>query len=146
MKIYVIKAFSGVFQHCWEKIICSFFPARHTRNLPARKIKLVGFPASCKVSSKHAEKRQFSTSYVEMGVAKDLKSTLQWGGGGVPPYFSEFPHQAGLEMLENVINSKKNPKAVTNFPASSSEHLLFCQPARFLWGTDKARNRFVGCP
>ena len=35
MKINVIKAFSGVFQCCWEKIICSFFPARHTRNFPA---------------------------------------------------------------------------------------------------------------
>ena len=35
MKINVIKAFSGVFQCCWESIICSFFPARHTRNFPA---------------------------------------------------------------------------------------------------------------
>ena len=37
MKINVIKAFSGVFQCCWENIICSFFPARHTRaTQPAR--------------------------------------------------------------------------------------------------------------
>ena len=35
MKINVIKAFSGVFQCCWENIICSFFPARHTRNFAA---------------------------------------------------------------------------------------------------------------
>ena len=35
MKINVIKAFSGVFQCCLENIICSFFPARHTRNFPA---------------------------------------------------------------------------------------------------------------
>ena len=35
MKINVIKAFSGVFQCCWENIICSFFPARHTRNFLA---------------------------------------------------------------------------------------------------------------
>ena len=35
MKINVIKAFSGVFQCCWENIICSFFPERHTRNFPA---------------------------------------------------------------------------------------------------------------
>ena len=35
MKINVIKAFSGAFQCCWEIIICSFFPARHTRNFPA---------------------------------------------------------------------------------------------------------------
>ena len=82
MKIYVIKAFSGVFQYCWEKRICSFFPARHTRNFPTRKIKLVGFPASCKVSSQQAEERRFSTSYLKMGVAKGLQSTLPWGGGG----------------------------------------------------------------
>ena len=35
MKINVIKAFSGVFQCCWENIIFSLFPARHTRNFPA---------------------------------------------------------------------------------------------------------------
>ena len=35
MKINVIKAFLGVLQCCWENIICSFFPARHTRNFPA---------------------------------------------------------------------------------------------------------------
>ena len=35
MKINVFKAFSGVFQCSWENIICSFFPARHTRNFPA---------------------------------------------------------------------------------------------------------------
>ena len=58
MKIYVIKAFSGVFQYCWEQIICSLFPARHTRNFPARKIKFVWFP---KVSGQQAKKRQFST-------------------------------------------------------------------------------------
>ena len=46
MKINVIKAFLGVFQCCWENIICSFFPARPTRNFPASQIKLVGFPAS----------------------------------------------------------------------------------------------------
>ena len=45
MKIYVIKAFSVVFQYCWKKIICSFFPARHTTNFPARKIKFVWFPS-----------------------------------------------------------------------------------------------------
>ena len=46
MKINVIKAFSGVFQCCWENIICSLFPERHTRNFPASLIRLVGFPAS----------------------------------------------------------------------------------------------------
>ena len=120
MKIYVIKAFSGAFQYCWVKIICSFFPARHTRNFPAKKIKLVSFPASCKVSSQQAKERQFSTSYVKMGVAKGLKSTLQCGGGGGErgeegiTLLTKFHHQAMLEMPENTINSKTNSSAVTN--------------------------------
>ena len=48
MEIYVIKAFSGVFQYCCEKIICSFFPARHTRKFPSQedKICLVSQPAA----------------------------------------------------------------------------------------------------
>ena len=47
------------------------------------------------------------------------------GGGGFHLTFSMFPHEARLEMLENIINSYTEPSAVTNFPASSSEHLLF---------------------
>ena len=31
MKINVVKAFSGVFQCCWENIICSFFPGRNKK-------------------------------------------------------------------------------------------------------------------
>ena len=45
-----------------------------------------------------------------------------------------------------VSNSQPKPLTIRNFPASSLEHLIFCQPARFPWGTDKVRNRFVGCP
>ena len=66
-----------------KKISVPFFPSNfHRRNFPARKIKLVGFPASCKVSSQQAEERQFCTSYVENGRGKGVKFNLQWGGGG----------------------------------------------------------------
>ena len=124
----IFRCFSSILL---GKIICSFFSARHTRNFPARKIKFVWFP------SQQAEKRQFSTLYVKMGGG---------GGGGKQLTFQSFPTKPRLQMLENIINTKTNPPAVTNFPASSSEHPLFCQPGRFLWGTDKVRNRFVGCP
>ena len=97
MKINV-KAFSGVFQCCWESIICSFFPARHKK-----------FPSQLDKSS-------------------------------------ESLQPARVKMLEKVSNSQPKPLSIINFPASVSEHLYFCQPARFLWGTDKVRNRFVGCP
>ena len=59
---------------------------------------------------------------------------------------SEFLQPARVEMLEKVSNSQPKPLSITNFAASSSGHVYFCQPARFLWGTDKVRNRFVGCP
>ena len=36
-----------------------------------------------------------------------------------------------------VSNSQPKPLTIRNFPARSLEHLIFCQPARFLWGTDK---------
>ena len=44
MKINVIKAFSGVFQCCWENIICSFFPARH-KKFPSQLDKIGWFPS-----------------------------------------------------------------------------------------------------
>ena len=93
MKIYVIKAFSDVFQYCWEKNYLFLFPSKTHKKFPARKIKSVGFQASCKVSSQQAEERQFSTSYVKMGVAKRLEIHPSVGGAGSwgkPPSFSGF--------------------------------------------------------
>ena len=76
-------------------------------------------------------------------------SLLSGGGKG---YF--FSVVLGLQSFSassawnarKVSNSQPKPLTIRNFPASSLEHLIFCQPARFLWGTDKVRNRFVGCP
>ena len=67
MKIYVIKAFSaGVFQYCWEKIICSFFSARHTRNFPAgRSNWLVSQQAA-----KWAASKQKNDNFLHHGVSK----------------------------------------------------------------------------
>ena len=135
----LLKHFQVFFNIVGKKIICSFFPARHTRNFPARKIKLVGFPASCKMSNQQAEERQFSTSTSKWAWQKASNRPFSGEGRTVHLTFLSFPTKL-------CINSKTKPSAVTNFPASSSEILLFCQPARFLWGTDKVRNRFVGCP
>ena len=44
MKINVIKAFSDIFQCCWENIICSFFPARH-KKFPSQLDKIGWFPS-----------------------------------------------------------------------------------------------------
>ena len=64
MKIYVIKA---DFSILLGKNYLFLFSQHNTQEMskPGRKIKLVGFPASCKVSSQQAEKRrQFSTVVV----------------------------------------------------------------------------------
>ena len=116
MKIYVNKAFSGVFQYCWEKIICSFFPARNVR---ARKIKLVGFPANCKLSSQQAEQKNHNFLHRTSKWAWQKASNLHFSGGGrgggakggIHLTFSTFTHQARLEMLENIIYSKTDPSA-----------------------------------
>ena len=76
-------------------------------------------------------------------------SLLSGGGKG---YF--FSVVLGLQSFSassawnarKVNNSQPKPLTIRNFPAILMEHLIFCQPARFLWGTDKVRNRFVGCP
>ena len=75
-------------------------------------------------------------------------STFSGGGGHQVPGGIEFtyPRQNMLPMLQNIITSKTSPSTAKNWPASSSKHLQLCQPPRFLWGTDKARNRFVECP
>ena len=59
---------------------------------------------------------------------------------------SEFLRPGRVKMLEKVSNSQPKSLSIINFQASSSEHLYFSKPARFLWGTDKVRNRFVGSP
>ena len=75
---------AGVIQYCWEKIICSFFPARHTRNFPVSEIKLVGFPASCKVRNQHAKTLTISYIVSQNGRSKrpSIYQGLDGGGGG----------------------------------------------------------------
>ena len=58
---------------------------------------MVGFPASCKVTSQQAEKLQFHTSYVQMGVVKGLKSKSK----GVFHFtFQSFPTRLGLKCYK----------------------------------------------
>ena len=171
MKINVIKAFSGVFQCCWENIICSFFPARH-KKFPSQLDKIGWFPSqlikgiprtfksldpklpdkSDKTGTKQVFFRKHNHSD-QPSYARDYSLGEERGSFFFfffffvsRPQSSEFLQPAWVEMLEKVSNSQEKPLSIINFPASSSKHLPFCQPARFLWGTDNVRNRFVGCP
>ena len=90
----------------------------------------------------------FSANAISLASRQMFVTTL---GGGKGYFFSVV---LGLQSFSaspawnarKVSNSQPKPLTIRNFPASSLEHLIFCQPARFLWGTDKVRNRFVGCP
>ena len=64
MKINVIKAFSGVFQCCWENI-CSFFPAKH-KNFSSQLDKIGWFPTQLiKFISQPGIPRAFKTPRCE---------------------------------------------------------------------------------
>ena len=90
----------------------------------------------------------FTANAISLASRQMFVTTL---GGGKGYFFSVV---LGLQSFSaspawnarKVSNSQPKPLTIRNFPASSLEHLIFCQPARFLWGTDKVRNRFVGCP
>ena len=124
------------------------FSSKTHKKFPGQEDNIGWFP------SQQAEERQSSTSYFKMAWQKASNSNSpfsEWGGGGGGLDENHLPlknihHKAMPGMLGNVINTKTNHSPVTNFPASSSEQLLFCQPAIFLWATDKVRNSFVGCP
>ena len=104
-------------------------------------------------SDKTGTKQVFSASAITL-TSRRMPVTTLWEREGFFFFFfflsrlqsSEFLQPARVEMLEKVSNSQEKPLSIINFPASSSKHLHFCQPARFLWGTDNVRNRFVGCP
>ena len=106
-------------------------------------------------SDKTGTKQVFSASAITLTSRRRFVTTL-WEREGFlfifififysRPESSEFLQQARVEMLEKVSNSQAKPISIVHFPASSSKHLYFCQPARFLWGTDKVRSRFLGCP
>ena len=54
--ICYIKAFSGVFQYCWEKLSVPFCQ-QDIQNIPSQEDKIGWFP------SQQAEQRQFYTTY-----------------------------------------------------------------------------------
>ena len=164
MKINVIKAFSGVFQCCWEKIICSFFPARHTRNFPASWIKLVGFPASCsnllpsqefrslsnsssKTTEQKRQNRDKTGFYPKRNHSDQPSYVCDYSVGEGRGYFfifiiiffsrpqsSEFLQPARVEMLEKVSNSQAKPLSITKFPSQLIETPVFLPASKIPLG------------
>ena len=127
------------------------FPSKTHKKFPSQENKIGWFPSQLQIEQPASRKATIFYIVRQNGHGKrpQIYPSVGGGGGGgggreIHLTFSNFHNQARLSMLENVINSKTS--AAINFPASSAQHLLFCQPARYLWGTDKVSNRFVGYP
>ena len=148
----LLRHFQVFFNIAGKKNYLFLFPSKTHKKFLSQEDKIGWFPSQ--LQFEQAASRKTTIFYIVhqngRGRRPPIYPSVGGGeGGGIPPYIIKvFPttKQARLEMLKNIINSKTEPSAVTHFPASSSELLLFYQPARFLWGTDKERNRFVGCP
>ena len=95
------------------------FPSKTHKKFPSQEDKIGSFPSQ--LQSEQPANRRTTIFYIvpQNGRGKRLQ---------IDP--------SVLEMLGNIVNTKTNPSAVTNLTARSSERPLFCQPARFLWGTD----------
>ena len=138
----LLRHFQVFFNIAGKKNYLFLFASKTQKKFPSQEDKIGWFP-----SQLQSEQPASRTTTILYNVRQHGRGqSLQWGRGSKLLFkLSNFPHQATLEMLENIIDSKTNPSALTKLPVSSSEHLLFRQPARFLWGTDKVRNRFVVC-
>ena len=145
------------------------FPSKTHKKFPSQLHKIGWFPSQefralsnpliqndLTKAKKPGQNRFFCASAITL-TSRRMPVTTLWEREGVLFFFlfflfftrpqsSEFLQPVRIEVLEKVSNSQEKPLSIINFPASSWKHLHFCQPARFLWGTDNARNRFVGCP
>ena len=104
------------------------FPSKTHKKFPSQEDKIGWFPSQLK--SEQAPSRRTT---IDPSV----------GGGGLNLVFLTklcFQCYKTSSLLRRVLQQQKICSA------TSSKHLQLCQPARFLWGTDKVRNRFVECP
>ena len=125
------------------------FPSKTQKKFPSQEDKIGWFPNQLQIEQPASRKTTLFYIVRQNGRGKRPQIYPSVRGGEEGEFhltFSKFPHQARLEMLENIINSKTDPSAVTNFPASSSEHLHFASQQDSSGGTDKVGNRFVECP
>ena len=117
MKINVIKAFSGVFQCCWENNICSFFPARH-KKFPSQLDKIGWFPSQefralsnpsiqndRTKAIKPGQNRFFSASAIALTSRRMFVTTL-WEREGVLFFFFFFSVVLSLQSFYSQLGLK----------------------------------------
>lgn len=98
-----------LFNIAGKKIICSFFPARQTRNFPASEIKLVGFPASCKVRNQHAKTLTISYIVSQNGRSKrpPIKASMGGRGGGGRYYSTGYSYLVEHGLINLVERTRR---------------------------------------
>ena len=160
MKINVIKAFSGVFQCCWENIICPFFPARH-KKFPSQLDKIGWFPSQefralsnpsiqndRTKAIKPGQNRFFSASAITLTSRRMFVTTL-WEREGVLFFFF---FQSSSVFRVSTASSGWNARKSQWFPGKTSINNKISQPAhrntciftsqqdssgeQIMWGTD----------
>ena len=84
MKICVIKAFSGVFQYCWEKNYLFLFPSKSHKKFPSQEDKIGWFPSQ--LQSEQPASRRTTLFYIVRqnwrSQRPQLHPSVGGGGGG----------------------------------------------------------------
>ena len=84
MKIYVIKAFSGVFQYCWEKKYLFLFPSKTHKKFCSQEDKIGWFPSQ--LQSAQSASRKTTIFYIVgkngRGKRPQIYPSVGGGGGG----------------------------------------------------------------
>ena len=132
MKINVIKAFSGVFQCCWENIICSFlthkkFPSQLDKIgwFPSQLIKFIsqpGIPCAFKSLDPNRPNKSDKTGTKQVFFSKrnhsdQLSYVCDYSLGEGMGSFLFFFSRPRVETLEKVSNSQARPLSITKFPS-----------------------------
>ena len=109
--------YSGIFR-CFSILLGKnylfLFPSKTHMKFPSQEDKIGWFPSQLQ-SEQPASRRTRTIFYI----------VRQNGRGKRPPIDPSVGGRGGGEGINNAISE------ATNFPASSSQHLLFCQQARF---------------
>ena len=102
MKIYVMKAFSGVFQYCWEKKYLFLFPSKTHKKFPSQEDKIGWIPSQ--LQSEQPASRRTTIFYIVRqngrGKRPQIDPSVGGRGEGNPNLtFQTFPTHAAMLQL-----------------------------------------------
>ena len=97
MKIYVIKAFSGVFQYCWKNYLF-LFPSKTHKKFPSQEDKIGWFCSQMQIEQPASRKTTifFIVRQNWRGKRPQIYPSVGGGGGSTLP-FQRFPTKLGFQ-------------------------------------------------